>query len=141
MIPTMLIILGLLTLLRPRLERQQRRYPDTTIPQQIITVGLCVLSTMLTRFLPFFIFRENQETPAFIRYIGKFLPSAVFGMLVIYCLKNVSFLSGNHGLPGAARDHSHHRSSSLKTPDAFLNLRRDDLLYAAAPFCILDTIG
>ena len=70
-----------------------------TIPQQIITVGLCVLSTMLTRFLPFFIFRENQETPAFIRYIGKFLPSAVFGMLVIYCLKNVSFLSGNHGLP------------------------------------------
>ena len=70
-----------------------------TVPQQIITVGLCVLSTMLTRFLPFFIFRENQETPAFIRYIGKFLPSAVFGMLVIYCLKNVSFLSGNHGLP------------------------------------------
>ena len=65
-----------------------------TVPQQIITVGLCVLSTMLTRFLPFFIFRENQETPAFIRYIGKFLPSAVFGMLVIYCLKNVSFLSG-----------------------------------------------
>ena len=70
-----------------------------TIPQQIITVGLCVLSTMLTRFLPFFIFRENQETPAFIRYIGKFLPSAVFGMLVIYCLKNVSFLTGSHGLP------------------------------------------
>lgn len=38
-----------------------------TVPQQIITVGLCVLGTMLTRFLPFFIFRENQETPAFIR--------------------------------------------------------------------------
>ena len=70
-----------------------------TVPQQIITVGLCVLSTMLTRFLPFFIFRENQETPAFIRYIGKFLPSAVFGMLVIYCLKNVSFVSGDYGIP------------------------------------------
>ena len=70
-----------------------------TIPQQIITVGLCVLGTMLTRFLPFFIFRENQETPAFIQYIGKFLPSAVFGMLVIYCLKNVNFLGGTHGLP------------------------------------------
>ena len=36
---------------------------------------------------------------SFIQYIGKFLPSAVFGMLIIYCLKNVSFLSGNHGLP------------------------------------------
>ena len=70
-----------------------------TVPQQIITVGLCVLGTMLTRFLPFFIFRENQETPAFIRYIGKFLPSAVFGMLVIYCLKNVSVFSGSHALP------------------------------------------
>ena len=70
-----------------------------TVPQQIITVGLCVLSTMLTRFLPFFIFRENQETPAFIRYIGKFLPSAVFGMLVIYCLKNVTVLETPYGLP------------------------------------------
>lgn len=70
-----------------------------TIPQQISTVGLCVLGTMLTRFLPFFIFRENQETPAFIQYIGKFLPSAVFGMLVIYCLKNINFLGGTHGLP------------------------------------------
>ena len=41
----------------------------------------------------------ESKTPTFIQYIGKFLPSAVFGMLVIYCLKNVSFLSGNHGLP------------------------------------------
>lgn len=70
-----------------------------TIPQQIITVGLCMLGTMLTRFLPFLLFRETQETPDFIRYLGKFLPSAVFGMLVIYCLKNVHFLSGTHGLP------------------------------------------
>lgn len=39
--------------------------------------------------------------------------------------------------PGAARDRSHHRPPSLETPDAFLNLRRDDLLYAAASVCIL----
>ena len=108
-----------------------------TVPQQIITVGLCVLGTMLTRFLPFFIFRENQETPAFIRYIGKFLPSAVFGMLVIYCLKNVSFLSGNHGLPELLAIASHRRPPPLEAPDAFLNLRRNDLLYAAASVCIL----
>jgi branched-subunit amino acid transport protein AzlD len=54
---------------------------------------------MMTRFLPFLVFSENRTTPAFIQYIGKFLPSAVFGMLVIYCLKNVSFLSGTHGIP------------------------------------------
>lgn len=70
-----------------------------TIEQQIITIGLCVLGTMTTRFLPFIIFSENRETPAFIQYIGKYLPSAVFGMLVIYCLKNVNFIHGNHGVP------------------------------------------
>ena len=52
-----------------------------TLAQQIITIGLCVLGTMTTRFLPFLVFRENRETPKFIQYVGKFLPSAVFGML------------------------------------------------------------
>lgn len=70
-----------------------------TIAQQIITIGLCVLGTMTTRYLPFIIFKENRETPAFVQYLGKLLPSAVFGMLVIYCLKDVSFFSGLHGLP------------------------------------------
>jgi branched-subunit amino acid transport protein AzlD len=70
-----------------------------TLTEQIITIGLCILGTMATRFLPFLVFSENRTTPAFIQYIGKYLPSAVFGMLVIYCLKNVSFLSGTHGIP------------------------------------------
>jgi branched-subunit amino acid transport protein AzlD len=70
-----------------------------TIPQQIITIALCVIGTMATRFLPFAIFSEKRETPAFIQYIGKYLPSAVFGMLVIYCLKDVSLLKGSHGIP------------------------------------------
>lgn len=70
-----------------------------TYSQQMITIGLCVLGTMATRFLPFIVFSENRETPDFIQYIGKFLPSAVFGMLVIYCLKNVSIAQGSHGIP------------------------------------------
>ena len=70
-----------------------------TLTQQIITIALCVLGTMTTRFLPFLVFRENKETPAFIQYIGKFLPSAVFGMLVIYCLRNVNVMQGSHGIP------------------------------------------
>lgn len=60
-----------------------------TLAQQIITIGMCILGTMATRYLPFFIFKENKKTPEYIQYLGKFLPSAVFGMLVIYCLKNV----------------------------------------------------
>lgn len=70
-----------------------------TIPQQIITIAICVLGTMLTRFLPFLIFSSKKPTPKYIAYLGKALPCAVFGMLVVYCLKNVSILSGTHGLP------------------------------------------
>lgn len=72
-----------------------------TLTQQIITIGLCILGTMTTRFLPFIIFSENRKTPEFIQYIGKYLPSAVFGMLIIYCLRNVDVLHGMHGLPEA----------------------------------------
>ena len=70
-----------------------------TLLQRIITIGLCALATMLTRFLPFLVFSSKKPTPAYIQYLGKSLPCAVFGMLVVYCLKNVSFLSGTHGVP------------------------------------------
>lgn len=70
-----------------------------TLNQQIITIALCVLGTMTTRFLPFLVFGEKRETPRYIQYIGKLLPSAVFGMLIVYCLRNVDFLGGVHGIP------------------------------------------
>lgn len=67
--------------------------------QQLVTIGVCVLATMLTRFLPFLVFSGKRPTPKYIQYLGKALPTAVFGMLVVYCLKNVSILTGSHGLP------------------------------------------
>ncbi|MCC8358216.1 MAG: branched-chain amino acid transporter permease [Oscillospiraceae bacterium] len=70
-----------------------------TVVQQIATIGLCVLGTMLTRFLPFLIFSPAKSTPRYIQYLGQALPSAIFGMLVVYCLKDVSIVSGSHGLP------------------------------------------
>lgn len=70
-----------------------------TVTQQIITIGAVVFGTVLTRFLPFVVFREGRPTPKYIQYLGKVLPSAVFALLVVYCLKDVSFISGNHGLP------------------------------------------
>lgn len=72
-----------------------------TLTQQIITIALCAGGTMLTRFLPFLVFSSKKPTPAYIQYLGKALPAAVFGMLIVYCLKNVSPLSGSHGLPEA----------------------------------------
>ncbi len=70
-----------------------------TVSQQVITIALCVIGTMATRFLPFLVFSSKKPTPRYIQYLGKALPSAIFGMLVIYCLKNVSLLTGNHALP------------------------------------------
>lgn len=72
-----------------------------TLTQQIITIAMIVLGTMITRFLPFFLFSSEKPTPKYIQYLGKFLPSAVFGLLIIYCLKNVSLFAGNHGVPEA----------------------------------------
>lgn len=70
-----------------------------SLSQQIITIAMCVLATMLSRFLPFIVFSDKRPTPKFVRYLGKALPAAVFGLLVVYCLKNVSILGGSHGLP------------------------------------------
>ena len=70
-----------------------------TIGQEIVTIGLCALATVLTRVLPFLIFRADRPAPKYIRYLGKALPAAIFGMLVVYCLKNVSVTAGNHGIP------------------------------------------
>lgn len=70
-----------------------------TLAEQIITIALCVVGTMATRFLPFLFFRPDKKTPRYVQYLGKALPAAIFGMLVVYCLKNVNVLTGSHGLP------------------------------------------
>lgn len=70
-----------------------------TLTEQIITVGMIVLATMLTRFLPFILFPAGKTTPGYIQYLGKVLPAAVFGLLVVYCLKDVDVLAGSHGIP------------------------------------------
>ena len=54
--------------------------------------------TVLLRFLPFLIFRKGK-TPAYVAYLGDVLPQAIIGMLVIYCLKDVSFAAAPYGLP------------------------------------------
>lgn len=70
-----------------------------SLAQQIIMITMVVLGTMLTRFLPFILFPAGKPTPEYIKYLGKVLPSAVLGLLVIYCFKDVRFLSGSHGFP------------------------------------------
>ncbi len=72
-----------------------------TIMQQVITISMVVLGTVITRSLPFILFPSGRSTPKYVQYLGRVLPGAVFGMLVIYCLKNVSIFDGSRGLPEA----------------------------------------
>ena len=62
-----------------------------------ILVAIMALVTALIRALPFLIFRK--QTPGYISYLGKVLPSAIIGMLVVYCLKDVTLAARPHGLP------------------------------------------
>lgn len=70
-----------------------------TLSQILISVAMMVLGTALTRFLPFIVFSSKRPTPKYILYLGKVLPGAIFSMLVVYCLKNVSLLHYSYGLP------------------------------------------
>ncbi len=70
-----------------------------TLTQQIITIGACVLGTVFMRAIPFAVFSSKKPTPKFIRYLGAALPAAIFGMLVVYCLKGVSLTAAPHGIP------------------------------------------
>jgi len=62
-------------------------------------IVVATLVTMFTRFAPFLIFGSGRKTPDIIVYLGKVLPYAIMGMLVVYCLKDVSFLTAPYGIP------------------------------------------
>ncbi len=68
-----------------------------TITQQVITIAVVMLGTMLTRFLPFIIFPSNKKPPKFIEVLSTSLPYAVMGMLIVYCVRN-AFFTENHGV-------------------------------------------
>jgi len=72
-----------------------------TVTERIITIAICAFATMFTRFLPFLVFSEKKPTPKYITYLGKALPSAIFAMLIVYCLRNVELVGGNNGIPEA----------------------------------------
>ena len=62
-------------------------------------IAVCAGVTMLLRFLPFLVFGGKKEIPGYITYLSGVLPYAIMGMLVVYCLKNVSIIAAPHGIP------------------------------------------
>lgn len=65
----------------------------------LLVVFVVALVTAATRFLPFLLFSGKRKTPPLLVHLGKVLPCAIMGMLVVYCLKDISFLSAPYGLP------------------------------------------
>lgn len=68
-----------------------------TTLQAAVMIGLAVLATQITRWTPFLLFRKR--TPAVIAYLGSVLPSAIWGMLVVYCFRNGTLVPGSNGVP------------------------------------------
>ena len=67
----------------------------------VLTIAVIALVTAALRFLPFLIFGENRETPPLVAYLGRVLPYAIMGMLVVYCLKGVDLTAAPFGIPEA----------------------------------------
>ena len=72
--------------------------PLTTV--QILAIILAVsLGTQITRWLPFLLFPESKQPPKVVLYLGKVLPPAMMGLLVVYSLRSTDLLGGSHGIP------------------------------------------
>ena len=65
----------------------------------VTLIAVCVAVTIVLRFLPFVIFGRKKEIPGYITYLSGVLPYAIMGMLVVYCLRSISWLSAPHGAP------------------------------------------
>ena len=65
----------------------------------MVLILTMMAGTLATRFLPFLLLGDKRQTPPFIRYLGKVLPYAIMGMLVVYCLKGITPTAAFYGIP------------------------------------------
>jgi branched-subunit amino acid transport protein AzlD len=72
-----------------------------TVWQGVVTVLMAVLGTIITRFLPFVLFPDSRRPPRIVEYLGRVLPYAMTGLLVVYSLKDVDVFARWHGFPEA----------------------------------------
>ena len=131
-----------------------RSIPDS---QAIAMIAIMSLLTFFVRGLPFLLFSGKSKTPAYIMYLGKVLPYAIIGMLVVYCFKNICLQQGNileavnryHRYAGglllqeyfpaagtvrtarADRRHCHRSGTLLEEKHASLRWRRDTVLHVS----------
>ncbi len=74
---------------------------NMSLPEAAITIAICALATAATRFLPFLLFPAGRKTPAYVSYLGRVLPYAVIGLLIVYCLRSVDLALPSRWAPEA----------------------------------------
>lgn len=62
-----------------------------TTGQAIASIAVMAGVTFLTRVLPFLLFDRGESPPRLVLYLGRVLPPAIIAMLIIYCLRGISF--------------------------------------------------
>lgn len=65
----------------------------------LLLIAVIALVTVLTRALPFLVWRNGGQVPPTVRYLGRVLPGAMMALLIVYALRNVQFIAAPHGLP------------------------------------------
>ena len=70
-----------------------------TLYEQLITIAVAVIALQACRWVAFWAFPTHRPIPPFVEYLGKVLPSAVFGLLVVYCYKHIDLGTAPHGAP------------------------------------------
>ena len=103
-----------------------------TLTEQIISILIAAVVTMAPRFIPFLIFDQSKELSPYLEELGKFLPAAIMGVLVIYCYRNISFAEPSKALLEIVAGYS-----PLEKKYATINLSRNWLLYGVAEFVLM----
>ncbi len=67
--------------------------------QTLIMIAAVALGVIVSRFLPFVLFPEGRAIPPFVAYLGRMLPPAMMGLLVVYCMKGASVTRYPYGIP------------------------------------------
>lgn len=65
----------------------------------LIMIAAIAIATFATRAASFLVFPKGKEIPPKVLFIGRVLPPAIIGMLVVYCLKSTSVLAYPYGMP------------------------------------------
>ena len=105
-----------------------------TAVQCLITAAAILLGTLATRFAPFVLLPKNRPVPRLVEYLGGTLPYAAMGLLVVYCLKDVAWLSGTHGAPDFHCAHG--GAACLAAQHACQHCGGHRVLYAAGAVCV-----